>query len=183
MLVSSGMSITAALDAVLVEVRTRGIRSALRRIKEEIAAGSSLWRAVSETGLFDGYMISLIRKGEETGHLSENLNIIALQDAKDRVFKSKIRSAMMYPIFVLVLTTVIGSGIEWFILPRLSTVFAQLDVELPFLTKALIDAGSFLQEYGVFVVPVFLLFVALIIFFLFFFSSFFCSRVVISYTF
>jgi len=71
---------------------------------------------------------------------------------------------MLYPAFVLGLTLVVGVGVAWFILPRLSTVFGALNVKLPAITVALIGFGTFLQHSGVFVVPIFLVVVLGIIY-------------------
>ena len=70
---------------------------------------------------------------------------------------------MMYPIFVLTVTLVVGVGIAWFILPRLVTVFSQLGLELPTATRLLIATGEFLGEYGAIAMPIFLLIVFIVI--------------------
>lgn len=162
MLVASGMSITTALHGLESDVKSRGLKNIILHLADEIDGGSSLWRALDDTKLFPEYSISLIRVGEESGRLSENLRLVAEQESKDRVLKSKISSAMMYPALVLGLTVVIGAGIAWFILPRLSTVFDQLQLELPLITQILIKVGNFLGEYGKIVVPAFLFGILLI---------------------
>lgn len=171
MLLSSGMDILTGLESVKQDLRSRRMKKILDTVKEEINAGSSIWRALQDIGILPAHTISLIRIGERAGRLAENLKVIVNQQQKERVFRSKIRSAMMYPILVLSITVVIGIGIAWFILPRLATVFAQLKIELPFLTKVLIALGAFLGSYGSIVVPLFLLAVAAIIYFVFIFSK------------
>ncbi len=61
----------------------------------------------------------------------------------------------MYPAFVLVLVLVVGTGIAWFILPKLATVFNGLNLKIPPITQALIDFGLFLDEHGLIAVPLF----------------------------
>jgi type II secretory pathway component PulF len=77
----------------------------------------------------------------------------------------------LYPLFVLVLAVIIGLFIAWFILPRLALVFLQLKIELPFLTKILIQFGLFLGSYGLYAVPIFLLCLIVLLFFIFSFSG------------
>ncbi len=170
-LVASGMTIPTAIDAMKFEVRSRGMKNVLGRLKEDIENGFPVWKALGRARVFKGHTVALVRIGEESGKLSENLKIVADQEAKDREFRSKIRSAMMYPIFVMLLTVIIGVSIAWFILPRLTTVFSQLKVELPAITKALIAVGNFLGEYGKTVVPLFVLLLALTIYFTFSFPK------------
>ncbi len=170
MLVASGMPINGALASIAEEVRTKRMKRALLAIQADIESGSPIWRALQESGLFKEHTLSLIRLGEESGKLVENLKVVAVEEQKERVFKSKLRSAMMYPLFVLTLTVVIGVGIAWFILPKLATVFSQLKLELPLVTKVLIATGSFLGEYGSVVIPP-LVVLALVLFYLIFFFS------------
>lgn len=153
MLVLSGMAITEALRAVVKETKDARMKEILTQVMENIEAGSPIWKAFYETGLFRGYTISLIRLGEESGKLADNLKVIAMQEEKDREFKSKVKSALMYPIFVLSLTGFIGIGISWFILPKLAKIFTDLKLTLPFITKVLIGFGVFLNEHGLIVVP------------------------------
>ena len=103
MLVSSGMDFSSALATLKEEMKTRAMKKVLTSIQEDIDAGSSFWRALGSAKIFAQHTISLVRIGEESGRLSENLKIIAIQEEKDRDFKSKIHSAMMYPVFVLIL--------------------------------------------------------------------------------
>jgi type II secretory pathway component PulF len=101
----------------------------------EIESGSPVWKSLNKTGFFKGYTISLIRLGEESGNFAENLKVVALEEEKDREFKSKVKSALMYPIFVLALTGIVGIGISWFILPKLAKIFSDLNLHFHLLQK------------------------------------------------
>lgn len=171
MLVASGMTIVSAISAVEQEVHSRSMKKILAALKDDIEGGSPLWRAFQRSGVFRDHTISLVRAGEESGKLSENLKLIAVQEEKDRAFRSKIRSAMMYPVFVLSLTVIIGVGIAWFILPKLATVFDQLHIQLPLITKVLIGIGKFLGAYGFIAFPVFFVCAGFLIYFIFYFPK------------
>jgi type II secretory pathway component PulF len=99
------------------------------------------------------------------------LKVVAIEEEKSRVFRSKLHSAMLYPVFVLSLTVTIGVGIAWFILPKLAVVFTQLHVTLPLITKVLISIGIYLDKYGVIVIPTAVVIVAALFYFLFIFSK------------
>ncbi len=169
MLLSSGMGIISALNSVKEEIKSRSLIKQIDAIIEDIENGSPIWRALDKAQMVSPHVVSLIKIGEEAGRLSKNLEVVVIEQQKERLLKSKIRSAMMYPILVLTMTLVIGTGIAWFILPRLATVFAQLKLKLPFITKALIGFGTFLGQYGYIAVPVFLICLTLSIYFIFFF--------------
>lgn len=171
LLTASGMPITEALRAMSSETHSKKMSELLLWMQKEVSSGSPLWRVLETSRLFPPHAISLIRIGEETGRLSKNLEIAGRQEEKDREFSSKVRSAMMYPVFVLVLTLFIGIGIASFILPKLALVFSQLKVTLPLITKILIGAGTFLGEYGSVVIPSFVLTLFLCAYFLFYFPK------------
>lgn len=153
MLLTAGVPVMSALSAILKEKKSSRFRSIVSTIADAIESGSTIATALEETEAFPLATISLIRSGEQSGRLAENMNIAVDQQQKDRVFRSKISSAVMYPIFVFVLTIVVGLAVAWFILPRLATVFSQMNVPLPAVTKWLISTGVFLNRYGLVVVP------------------------------
>ncbi len=153
MLVLSGMSIIGAIASIIKQTKSSGMKLILERVLLEIESGSPVWKALDKTDFFKGYTISLIRLGEESGNFAENLKVVALEEEKDREFKSKVRSALMYPIFVLGLTGIVGIGISWFILPKLAKIFYDLKLALPLITKVLLSFGIFLSKYGVIAVP------------------------------
>ena len=170
-LLSSGMDVITALDAIQAEMRTSGMRKMIDLTKDEINNGLAIWDALEKTKLLKPHIISLVRAGEESGQLPENLKVIVTQQKKDRIFRSKLRSAMMYPALVMGLTVFIGLGIAWFILPNLTNVFSQFKMELPLITRMLIATGNFLGEYGNIAIPAVLLGLTTALYFLFAYSK------------
>jgi len=171
MLIAAGLDISSALFAIKKETKSRPMKRIIGEIEEEINSGSAFWRALDKTKIFSSHTISLIRSGEDSGRLEANLKVIAIQEEKDREFRSKLHSAMMYPSFVFGLTFIIGIVVAWFILPRLSSVFASMKMELPAITRLLISLGTFLDDYGVIFVPLLIVAVGIVFFFLFVYSK------------
>lgn len=171
MLIGSGMNILGAVDGLMLEMHSRSMRRIVAQMKEDLMNGSPFWKVLGNSNMFSERIISLVRIGEQSGRLAENLELVAIQEEKDRILASKMRSAMMYPVLVLSLTLFIGVGIAWFILPRLATVFAQLKLELPLVTRVLISTGEFLGEYGLVAVPSILFSMLCIVYVVFFFSK------------
>lgn len=171
MLVLSGMAITSALGSITKETKSPRMKEILEKMLLDIESGSPVWKAFDKTGLFKGYTISLIRLGEESGKFAENLRVVSLEEEKEREFKSKVKSALMYPAFVLVLTAVVGIGISWFILPKLAKIFTDLKLALPLITKVLLGFGLFLSEHGVVVVPIGVMIFLALMYFIFMFPK------------
>ncbi|MFA6424128.1 MAG: type II secretion system F family protein [Candidatus Magasanikbacteria bacterium] len=169
-LLASGMDIIDALESIKIEIRSKILKKIITNIQDDINGGSSLWEALEKSYLLPKHIISLIKIGESSGQLQESLAVIVVQQQKNRSFRSKIRSAMMYPVFVMALALIVGIGISWFILPRLATVFSQLNLELPLVTRILIGFGSFLSAEGVWAVPSSIATLLVIIYFIFIFK-------------
>ena len=153
LLIGSGLPLVDTLDALTKEMRSKRMQQIMRQIRVDVEAGVFLWQAMEYSQLFSSQTLSLIRLGEQSGNLVENLKVVALEQEKDRQFRTNIRSAVAYPVFVLLLTIIVGVGVAWFILPKLALVFSQLHLALPPMTKMLITVGGFFGRHGAIVVP------------------------------
>jgi type II secretory pathway component PulF len=149
----SGLDLFQAIEAITEDINSWALRKLLRTMAEDVLSGIPFWESLSESGLFSPHIVSLIRIGEESGKLAENLQVIADEQDKERVFQSRIRSALLYPVFVLSLTVIIALGIAWFILPNIITVFEQINIPLPLPTRILVRVGNFFADYGSIAVP------------------------------
>jgi type II secretory pathway component PulF len=156
LLIRAAVPISDALDSLAQTSSNRLFKAAIAQIQDDIDNGYSLSKALGRSHVISGQTLALITLGEQSGNLSENLAVAAKQEEKQRIFQAKIRSALMYPGFVLGLLLVVGLGVAWFLLPRLSETFAQLNVELPLISKIFIGFGVFLKDHGVWAVPAFL---------------------------
>lgn len=153
LLLRSAVPIGDALNSLSRTTKNRSMQQALAQMSNDIDAGYSLADAMERADMVSHQTLALARLGEASGHLLDNLAIAAQQEEKQHLFRSKVRSALLYPAFVLSLTLIVGLGVAWFLLPRLAETFSQLQVELPAISRILINFGVFLQRYGVVVIP------------------------------
>ncbi|HOZ53097.1 MAG TPA: type II secretion system F family protein [bacterium] len=153
-LIDSGVNISEALSIIFSGIDGKGFKEKILSLREYIDSGFNLWQALEKIKIFSSRDISLVKIGEESGHLGENLKILSGQYQKEKIFRSKVYSALMYPVIVLSMVLVIGFGMSWFLLPKLALIFTQLDIELPLLTRIMISVGLFFQSYGIIFFPV-----------------------------
>ncbi len=153
MMLGAGLHITDAIAALEREAKKGPMRKLIGKIRTDIDNGMALWRAMDARAFFTPYTIALVRIGEESGNLAENLENLAVQDEKDHAMKQKVKMAMIYPMIVIVLTVVIAVGLSWFVLPQLVGVLFALNVELPAATLAVIAVADFFTQHGATVVP------------------------------
>lgn len=154
LLLKSGVAIGDALDSLSTTTHSQSLKKALQQMQADIDAGYNLSRALERSGIASGQTLALVRLGESSGRLVENLELAAQQDEKRHTFHSKVRSALIYPAFVLSLTILVGLGVAWFLLPKLAATFSQLHVPLPFVSKVMIAFGVFLRDHGIVAVPI-----------------------------
>ncbi len=166
-LIKSGMPMSATLAAIHKEAKSEKMKRIIAKVQAEIDSGMPFTEAVGKYNFLPTYSMSLIKAGEKSGRFSQNLQVIVGQQSKDMQFAAKLRGAMIYPVIVLVVAVVVGLGLSWFVLPKLTTVFEGMNVALPFTTRALIAFGKFIGKYGAIVVPSFLLVFLTMIYFLF----------------
>ena len=162
LLIKSGVPVGRALDSLKLSTRSRSTRNALAVMQADIEAGYSLAAALERSGILSAQTLALVRLGEQSGHLVENLQLAAQQEEKRHTFRAKVRSALIYPGFVLSLTVVVGLGVAWFLLPKLADTFSQLHASLPAISKYMIAFGLFLRDHGIVAVPMAFLVLGLI---------------------
>jgi len=153
LLLRAGVPVGEALVSLQETSGSHTLKQALEQMKSDIDEGMPLYRALSRSGIVGGQTQALVELGEQSGRLIDNLEVAAKQEEKQRVFRSKIRSALLYPTFVLGVTGIVGLGVAWFLLPRLAETFSQLNAKLPLISKILIGFGTFLKNNGVWAVP------------------------------
>lgn len=170
MLLNSGMDIAVALESIKQEVKNKRLKKIIGEIKENVESGLPIWKSLRESKILSPQVVSMVQIGEESGTLADNLLVISLQQKKDKMFKSKVKAALIYPVIVIVLAIVISLGISWFILPRLVPIFTSMSTEVPFLTQALAWTGQLFLNWGHIIVPAGILLTFLIVFLLFIFT-------------
>lgn len=115
-------------------------------LSQEVSSGISLHEALSRfPRAFPVLYVNLVKAGEASGTLSENLDLLATQMERDYETRRKIVSALIYPALIFGAAIVLALGIAYFVLPRILPIFVDLGVQLPWMTKALLAVSTFLQ--------------------------------------
>jgi type IV pilus assembly protein PilC len=101
--------------------------------------------------VFDKLFVSIIRSGEASGGLQESLLYMADYLEEQNDLNNKIKGALAYPTFVLLIFVVLGLGIAYFVLPQLVEVLESVteggEAQLPWMTQIVVALSNFLQEY------------------------------------
>jgi len=117
-------------------------------LKNKVETGSSLSQAFREHPKhFDQLYCNLVQAGETAGMLDAILDRLATYKEKILAIKGKIKSALFYPIAVIVVAIVVTFVIMIFVIPAFKSVFASFGANLPFLTQVVIDISDFVVAY------------------------------------
>lgn len=160
-MIKSGIVITDAIETLIPQTKNPYFKSILVSILADIENGQSFSRALSRyPKAFDSLYISLVKVGEESGTLDENLIYLAEKLKKDLSLRKKIQGVMLYPSIVISAATVIGGYISLFVLPQLINFFDSLNARLPWTTTVLLRFANLMKAHGI------LIFISLIVGFL-----------------
>lgn len=166
-MMSAGIDIDTILESLEHESKSANIQKLINKLRSRVENGEQMWKIFQEEKYIGDHLIALIRIGEQTGNLPSNLKTVVKYMQRDNEFSSKIKSASLYPGFVLTLLIIVVAVMVGFVLPRLTSIYESLNVDLPTITKIMIQMGNFFEEYGIIVVPAFIVALILLIYLLF----------------
>lgn len=117
-------------------------------LKADVEGGINLADAMEKHPLqFDNLFVQLVRAGEQSGALETLLEKVATYKEKAEALKKKIKSAMGYPIAVMVVAGIVTSILLIFVVPQFKEVFASFGAELPAFTLFVIGISEFMQAW------------------------------------
>ncbi len=147
-MINAGLPLVGALRILQEQTDNKEFQNILDKIASDVEAGTSLSQALSKyPKTFNKVYVTLIRSGEASGRLDEVLLRIADQQEKDFNMMSKIRSAMAYPAFILVMLVGVVILMMVMVVPQLKSIFEESDVPLPLPTRILLVISNFTTHY------------------------------------
>ncbi len=147
-MLKSGLTVSESLS-IAIDSSSGRLKKVLESVLKSVQAGHSLSSSFSNyKDVFPSLFVSATYAGEESGTLDENLSHIAEQLEKEKNLVSKIKSAMFYPIVVLIAVFILGLVISFLVLPKIVPLFEGLKIELPLTTRGLIWFSHLIQSNG-----------------------------------
>jgi len=145
----SGLTLFEALE-MLCDQATGRLKNVLGKMLPKLQAGEPFYKALEEYPKYFSHLyINLVKTGELSGTLEKNLYYLADSLTKTRELKQKVKSALMYPTFILIAVLGLGFSIAIFVLPKIVPLFKTLNVELPASTRALLFIADVFSEHGI----------------------------------
>jgi type IV pilus assembly protein PilC len=136
---SSGLTLLRALAILEEQTSKPKLREAITQVKLEVQGGATLSSSMAQhPDHFPPLMVNMIKAGETGGFLDDALARIARMYEADANLRQKIKSAMTYPVIVLIFSLLMGTGVILFIVPIFEKMFKNLGGKLPLPTQILV---------------------------------------------
>jgi type IV pilus assembly protein PilC len=147
-MISAGLGIVPCLEILVAQTRNKTFKNAIADAYEEVQKGKTLSQAMKEhTSVFPTILVSMVEAGEVSGNLDTVMLRMAEHFEKENKLENKVKSAMVYPAVLAVVSVVVVVFMLVFIMPTFIGMFESSGVELPGLTKVLLNISNSLKTY------------------------------------
>src|SRR6059058_5395500 len=153
-MIEAGLSVVTALVILEQQTEDNALAEVIDDVRDRVEGGALLSEAMAaHREVFSRLYIAMVEAGEAAGVLDVVLDRVALQIEKSEQIRRKVKSAMTYPIVVLVFATLVLIGMLLFLVPIFVKIFDQLHGQLPTLTQYVLMASNALRHYWFIIFP------------------------------
>jgi type IV pilus assembly protein PilC len=147
-MIDAGLPLVQCLDILGNQEEDKNFGAVILQVRSDVEGGQSLADAMKKhPKVFDGLFSNMIAAGEAGGILDGILKRLAGYIEKNVKLKGQVKSAMVYPIAVIVIAAVVVGAILWKVIPTFASLFAGLGAELPLPTRVVIALSNWLVAY------------------------------------
>ncbi len=138
-LLRSGLPILQVLDTLIERMEPGRLLEALREVRTDVKGGSALSEAFANfPGMFPPLYLASLRAGEQSGDLPVTIGRYIDYQKRVEAIKAKMRSASFYPALLGIAVLVVVAFLMLYVIPSFTEIYADADVQLPFLTRLVI---------------------------------------------
>jgi type IV pilus assembly protein PilC len=152
-MIDAGLPLVQCLEILANQQEHKNFQRILLQVRQDVEAGSTLADAMRRhPKAFDNLYVNMIAAGEAGGILDTILQRLSVYIEKAVKLRSQVRSALIYPIAVIVIAAIVVAVILLKVIPTFAALFTSLGAELPMPTRIVIAASNFLARYFIFFV-------------------------------
>ncbi len=161
LLLRSGIPLVEALKIVAKSTKEQHLKNALLESASKVSEGMRFSDSLSKyPKIFEPMYVNLIKASEQVGKLAAVLADIAVYEEDKRKNTDKIKTAMVYPMTILVMGFAVLGFLLAFVVPKMESIFASMKQQIPASTQFLLKVSDFVSEYGL-VLLFFIMFIIL----------------------
>ncbi|MDP2158442.1 MAG: type II secretion system F family protein, partial [Nitrospirota bacterium] len=147
-LLGAGLPLVPSLTTLVSQTTHPQMKKTLARLKEEVNEGNSLTAGMSLfPQIFSPFYINMVKAGEASGMINLVLERLADFNENQQALRSKIRSALAYPMIMFFIGALVIFFLVTFVVPNITQIFAEMHQTLPMITLLLIAVSSFLKSF------------------------------------
>jgi len=147
-MMKAGVPLVQSFEIVADGMDNPPMKDLILKIRDEVSSGNSFAHAIkTQPEHFDDLFCNLVDAGEQSGALETMLDRLATYKEKTEALKAKIKSAMNYPIAVLVVAGVVSGILLVKVVPQFEEIFAGFGADLPEFTQMVVDMSRWMQEW------------------------------------
>lgn len=151
----AGVSILEALKMLSEQTENKQLQIAVEGVRVSVEKGETLARALSEfPKVFPSLLVNMVAAGESSGSLDVALERMSVQFEKSAKTKALVKKAMIYPLVLCIVMVAVVIVMLVVVIPNYVNMFADMDAELPGITKAVMVASDFIIGKWFILVPV-----------------------------
>ncbi len=163
-LLLSGMPLDSSLLAISEQCESTKLKNHVMSVRSQVLAGSSLANSLASlNNVFPKLYIAAVRAAEETGDLASILQDLADYYEKRLEVRQKISQALLYPMFMTIISFAIVIFLLSYVVPKMLSVFQQAHQQLPLMTKILLFISHSFSSYGIYMLLFFIIVLVLLI--------------------
>ena len=152
-MVDAGIPLVGALDALQEQMESKGFKTIVKRVRDNVEGGQSLSEALGkQPNVFSPFFINMVKAGESSGNLDEILDRVAIYMEKTIALIRKVKSSLIYPAVVVFMAIAITTFLIVKVVPTFESIFATIGVTLPLPTLILIKISHIVRSYLLFVI-------------------------------
>ncbi|MDA0789259.1 MAG: type II secretion system F family protein [Proteobacteria bacterium] len=147
-MMKAGVPLVQSFEIVADGMDNPMMKDMILKIRDEVSSGNSFAAAIkTQPDYFDDLFCNLVEAGENSGALETMLDRLATYKEKTEALKAKIKSAMNYPIAVLVVAGTVSGILLVKVVPQFEEIFAGFGAELPEFTQLVVNMSNWMQDW------------------------------------
>jgi type IV pilus assembly protein PilC len=147
-MLDAGLPLVQCLEILGEQEENRTFKTIIQQVRTDVESGSALAEAMRKhPKAFDNLFVNMVAAGEAGGILDIILQRLSVYIEKVVKLKSQVKSALIYPVSIIVIAAGVVAIILWKVIPVFTQLFAGLGGEMPFLTRMVIGASNFLVRF------------------------------------
>ena len=154
LMLKAGTDLFKAINILIGDLDKPTLKALLIEIRTNLEKGNNFYIVFAKyPQYFSDVFVNLVKAGEKSGSLNDVLAGLSTSLGKEKELRNKVTSALIYPVILMVMTSLILILLVTYAIPKVATVFLSTGVKPPFFSRIVFGTGLFMNKYALFIFP------------------------------